>query len=144
MTVDEQIAEWQQRGIGITVGGVNLSALTRAESWRQASLDLPESEFTKLVIGFAECQGWTVYHQRPARTAQGWRTALQGRKGFPDLVMLRHGRLIVAELKSAKGTLSADQVWWRNEFRKCQVPWPNEPHYVWRPVDWPSIVEVLK
>ena len=71
-----------------------------------------EAQFTTIVIEMAKALGWLVYHQRPARTAKGWRTALQGHAGFPDLVLAKDGRVIFAELKSAKGRLSDAQKGW--------------------------------
>lgn len=51
-------------------------------------------------------------HFRPARTAQGWRTAVSGDgKGFLDLVLLGR-RLLVRELKVPGGRVSADQRLW--------------------------------
>ncbi|MCI0542945.1 MAG: hypothetical protein L0Z49_00695 [Actinobacteria bacterium] len=59
--------------------------------------------------GYAMVRGWRVCHFRPATTRDGWRTAVQGHPGFPDLVLARRGRVVFAELKAA---LSAEQLEW--------------------------------
>jgi hypothetical protein len=46
---------------------------------------LSEAAFTDAVIELARLGGWRVAHFRPARTASGWRTPVQGDgAGFPD------------------------------------------------------------
>lgn len=52
-------------------------------------------------------------HFRPARTARGFRTAVQGDGiGWPDLVIVGPHRVLYRELKSARGTVSAQQRAW--------------------------------
>lgn len=77
-----------------------------------AAMQAPnETEFLRQVTELAEMLGWRTAHFRPARTAHGWRTPVQGSlgKGFPDLVMLRRDRVLFVELKGHKGVLSAEQ-----------------------------------
>lgn len=89
---------------------------------------MTESEFQQRVIDLAKLQGWYVHHVRPARTANGWRTAVQGHSGFPDLVLAKPGHLIIAELKSARGRLGPGQRQWLEALA---------PHArIWRPDDW--------
>lgn len=83
-----------------------------------------EGQFTTAVIDLAHYRGWLVAHFRPARTVTGWRTAMQGDKGFPDLVMARDGRVIYAELKVGKNDLTVDQRKWSAALDEM---------YVWRP-----------
>lgn len=71
-------------------------------------------------------------HFRPAQTARGWRTPMQGQPGFPDLVLAASGRLLLVELKSDKGRLSTDQKQWIAELGEHAV--------VWRPRDWDTRV----
>ncbi len=98
------------------------------------NLGLNERDFTTKVIARAKAMGWLVYHARPARTSQGWRTAGQGTpKGFPDLCLALDGVVLFVELKSEKGRLSDDQKDWL-----CHTNGA-----VWRPRDWPAICEVL-
>ena len=71
-------------------------------------------------------------HQRPARTMNGYRTAIQGHTGFPDLVLLRPPRLVFAELKGPRGKVQHDQALWLNGLEV--VPYVEQ--YLWRPKDW--------
>jgi hypothetical protein len=101
---------------------------------------LTEAEFTRQVIALAKLHGWLVAHFRPARTAKGWRTPCQGdAKGFPDLVMLRHERIIVAELKVGRGILTLSQDRWLLAFRRVGIE-----VYQWYPEDWELIEKVLE
>ena len=80
---------------------------------------MSEEDLLTCCINLAQLLGWRVAHFRPARTAKGWRTAMQGDTGFPDLVLVeprdRWMRPIMwVELKSEKGTLSPDQEAWRD------------------------------
>jgi len=99
----------------------------------------PEEALLGHVVKYARHRGWIVYHQRPARTKYGWRTALMGDKGFPDLVMLRNGRVVIAELKSDRGTTSFQQRVWLGCWREV----PGVEVYLWKPKDWTQILEVL-
>lgn len=94
------------------------------------------------VIELAHLCGWLVHHQRPARKADGgWVSAIAGDKGFPDLVLAKKGRMLLAELKTGKARLSADQKVWRDaltgESGICYF-------HVWRPEDWDEIVKALR
>ena len=131
--------------------------------WDPPPLDCSEDAFQALVIDYARLHGWLVHHTRPARTAQGWRTSLQGDAGFSDLVMARGGRVVFAELKAAKGRLTAEQQRWQEAFprpvfvEECDLgrgfflgralgsgiaaPCVS---YLWRPADWEELVEVLR
>lgn len=93
---------------------------------------LPEAKFQTTVIEAAQWYGWIVHHGRPARTEKGWRTAVQGLAGFPDLVLARRGRVILAELKTDRAQPSLNQRRWLAELG------PNGR--LWRPVDWPEIL----
>lgn len=62
-------------------------------------------------------------------------TPIQGTIGLPDLLLVRAPRLIIAELKSEIGRLTAEQQVWLNELERCV----GVETYVWRPRD---IVEV--
>jgi hypothetical protein len=51
---------------------------------------ITEAEFLAQVLQLAKLCGWLTAHFRPAKTAHGWRTAVQGDgAGWPDLVLLR-------------------------------------------------------
>lgn len=99
-----------------------------------------EDGFLGTVIELARLRHWLVYHQRPARTRNGWRTAIQGAPGFPDLVLVRPatGGLLFVELKTERGGLTSEQKTWLEALREVGLP-----VRVWRPRDWPEIEEAL-
>ena len=70
-----------------------------------------EREWQRQVTDAAELFGWTWGHFRPAQTSKGWRTPVSGPlgSGYPDLILVRDGRLIFADLKAQDGRLSPDQ-----------------------------------
>lgn len=68
-----------------------------------AALPVTEGQLQAAVIGAARSLGWRIAHFRPAATARGYRTPMQGHKGFPDLVLARAGVVFVWELKGWQG-----------------------------------------
>ncbi len=101
-------------------------------------LPVSEAAFTDAVIHLAQLKGWRVFHQLPARKADGsWRSATQGDIGFPDLILCRES-LLVVELKSETGRISDGQALWIAAFTAAGI----EVH-VWRPSDWDQVVEAL-
>jgi hypothetical protein len=110
--------------------------------WYAATVNLMmlEADLERTVVDAAKTLGWRVAHFRPAQNSRGnWRTpvAYDG-AGFPDLVLVRD-RLVVAELKSDKGRVSAAQQDWLNMFRAAGVE-----TYVWRPKDLNEVFQVLQ
>ena len=110
------------------------------------TLKMSEEELQGGVIDLARLQGWRVAHFRPARTEQGWRTpvAADG-KGFPDLLMLRHPRLLVVELKSDRGRMTPEQEQWMHDWMAfagtlhvgLEVGAKTEIGvHIWTPGDW--------
>ena len=66
-------------------------------------------------IEMAQVHGWLVHHQRPAMTARGWRSAIQGTPGFPDLVLCGgpgSSNLLIWELKTEAGSVTNEQDCW--------------------------------
>lgn len=103
---------------------------------------MTERDLETAVLDLSKLLRWRRAHFRPAQTRQGWRTPVSGDGvGWPDLILARPPRLIVAELKSAVGRLTADQDAWLSDLAACGI----EVH-VWRPVnlDDGSIVEALR
>lgn len=79
--------------------------------------------------GLASTLGWRlVYHTLRSKGS---------RAGFPDRVLVRE-RVVFAELKSAKGRLSADQVEWLDGLSIA-----GAECYVWSPPDLDEIGLVL-
>lgn len=74
------------------------------------------------ILDLARLYGWQrIAHFRPARTARGWRTPLEGDPGFPDLVLIRDGQLLVREVKSGSGRLTHEQMAWLAGFCEAGV-----------------------
>lgn len=106
---------------------------------------ITENEFTAQVIQLAQACGWRVAHFRPARTATGWRTAVQGDgKGFPDLVLAHkeRGRVIFAELKVGNNKPSPEQNDWLQTLAAVSIS-AGVSVYLWTPDDWPEIEREL-
>lgn len=104
---------------------------------------MTEADLQRLVTDAAELYGWLWAHFRPAQTAQGWRTPVQGPlgTGFPDLVMVneKQGRVMFVELKSATGKLSDQQYLVRGVFLDAGA----EFHVV-RPADFDHFLTKLR
>ena len=107
-----------------------------AEQLRDAAT---EDEWKDTVVGYATLRGWLVHHDRPARTNKGYRTAIQGNAGFPDLVLTRFGEpVLFVELKSATGALRPEQIVWRDTLIAAGAEWR-----LWRPSDWDEVAATL-
>ena len=102
---------------------------------------ISEAEFQRQVLQLARYCGWRRAHFRVARTAKGWRTAVEGDgAGFPDLILIhaQRGRLIVAELKRDGEAPTAEQQAWLMAWAEV-----GAETFVWRPADWPAIQQIL-
>ncbi|MCK9569908.1 VRR-NUC domain-containing protein [Candidatus Pacearchaeota archaeon] len=105
---------------------------------------MKESEFQQQIIDVAHLHHWLVAHFRGVRIQRKdgsvyFATPVQADgEGFPDLVMLKPSRMVVAEIKSDKGKLSEAQEEWLNQWELA-----GAEVYVWRPKDWDKIIEVL-
>lgn len=154
-SLDEAIRNGSAR-----VTSVNTSHLTQAEGVRFAvathddlveALGQSEDYFQKQVIDLAHSHGWKVAHFRKVRVQRAdgstyWETpvAADG-KGFPDLLMTRASRhqIIVAELKVGKNQPSDEQWEWIHDLGDILVDLPNSAVVIWRPEDWPTIIQHL-
>lgn len=99
-----------------------------------------EKEFSQAIVDIARLLGWRVYRTHDSRRSPA---------GFPDLVLVRDGRLVFAELKTERGRVTADQQEWLaalGEVEQSVDGWTEKfvRVYVWRPSDWPEIESVLK
>ena len=97
---------------------------------------MTEAELSALVEEALGLGGWRWQHQRPARTKHGWRTAISGHKGWPDIYAVRAGKALALELKSAKGRLTIDQQRWLTELGSLGHSDDHLMVFVWRPKDW--------
>lgn len=104
--------------------------------------DLLEAQFQAQVEQLATMHGWAWMHMDKALNDRGrWRTPVRGGlgPGFPDLLLVKGERIIFAELKrqGSKPTGLQDEVLTTLSQVKCAEV------YVWRPADWPLILECL-
>jgi hypothetical protein len=103
------------------------------------ALPITERAFMEQILELATYRGWESLHLRPAMTRRGWVTPVQGTMGvgFPDLMLVRDGRLVFMEVKSEKGRVSPAQASVREVLK------PIAPCYVVRPSDWDFIEREL-
>jgi hypothetical protein len=107
----------------------------------ESLVKVSEESFQSSVIHFAILNGWYVHAERPAMSSKGYRTPIQGKPGWPDVVLCHPGKkkFYIFELKSNTGRLSVEQQKWIKALNicgiKCQVFWPS---------DWPEIEQILK
>ena len=94
------------------------------------NLAISEKRFQDAVVQLAQILHFRVYHTYDSRRST---------PGYPDLTLVREGRLIFAELKSEKGKMSKAQKEWEYDLRQTCAE-----YYEWRPSDWEAIVEVLQ
>jgi hypothetical protein len=91
-----------------------------------------EADLLAAVLYLAKLWGWRSLHIRAGRTAQSWRTSVQGDGvGFPDLLLVRGDRVIVAELKSSTGRTTTAQSEWLIACGGAGIE-----NYIWRPQHW--------
>lgn len=101
---------------------------------------ISERAFQASVVRYARLMGWRIAHFRPGRMQSGnWVTPMQGDVGFPDLVLVRGGRLVFAELKRASKKPTAAQREWLEDLNACD----GVEVYVWTPDHWDAIEVVL-
>jgi hypothetical protein len=112
----------------------------------QAILDATsEAAWQKQVENGAETLGWHIFHDaatnraRKCRQCGAFTPGPRNVKGFPDLLMLKGPRLVVAELKDEYGEVSEEQQRWLDWFRAI----PGVEVYVWRPRDSDAVTRIL-
>lgn len=105
---------------------------------------ISEAAFQEQVIDLAHELGWRVAHFRRVRVLRKDGTfyhqtpvAADG-AGFPDLLLTRLERIAVIELKVGRNKPTDEQLAWLAAFNVAGVP-----NKVFRPDDWPQIVEFL-
>lgn len=89
---------------------------------------ISEAAFQARIMDAARRLGWLVHHS-PRSTVRGrTMTAVVGYPGLPDLILARHGVLILAELKVGRNKPSPQQLEWL----AMLGPFGR----LWRPEDW--------
>lgn len=111
-------------------------ALTPAQ--QTLATAMTEAEFEDAIIDLATRLGWRIHAERPGRSEKGWRTAIKGMAGYPDLTLVRGGRLVFAELKSERGRLSEEQNAWIDALVRVAEASKDDlmDVFVWRPTNW--------
>lgn len=94
---------------------------------------MSEADWQRRLMDTARLAGWMCAHFRPAKTQRGrWVTPMAGDKGFPDLVLAKGGRLLLAELKTDKGKPTVEQQAWLAEL--------GAHGRLWRPANWEAVL----
>lgn len=112
---------------------------TAMESYRAQET---EARFLARVTDLAQLQGWRWMHIRPGLNERGrYRTPVAGSlgAGWPDLVLVRHDRLIFAELKAERGRITNLQLGVLQVLNGARAE-----TYVWKPSDWGTIERILE
>jgi hypothetical protein len=102
------------------------------------SPDVSEADFQRAVIELAKLRGWRVWHDNDSR---------RNAAGFPDLIMVRRGRLVLAELKAQRGRLRPEQDGWLRDLAIVEAEAEGTgavAERLWRPSDWSEIQAVLR
>ncbi len=90
-----------------------------------------EKEFQQAVMNQLKEHGWMAYHTWNSRRSA---------PGFPDVVAVKGGRLLMVELKKEGEDPDSNQQEWLD--RLGQVP--GIISGVWRPGDWDEILAILE
>lgn len=93
-------------------------------------MKISERQLQESVQTLAEYLGWWVWHDNDSR---------RNKAGWPDLVLIRPGRLIFAELKTETGRLTIEQ---RRILSMLYAA--KQEVYIWRPNDMETIRGILK
>lgn len=114
---------------------------------KMPSLKATEAQWQDAIVEAAKATGWLVHAERAAQTGQGWRTAIQGHKGFPDLVMVhpRRARVLFIELKRKPNKATKEQLDWLAALERIVI---HAEQYVmarllYVPDDVPSLLKFL-
>lgn len=102
-------------------------------------LTISEAAFQRTVTDLAYRAGWRVCHIPTVPVLRGRAvrhvTAYTGHSGLPDLILARHGVVLLVELKRQHGRLTPEQRLWLAAL--------GGHGHCWRPSDWPAIVATL-
>lgn len=99
--------------------------MTSVADYRRIAIrDMSEAELQASVVDLAQRLGWRCYHTYDSRRSG---------PGFPDLMMVRNGRMVIAELKRQGRYPRPAQRAWLDDLRQVSG---NITVAVWRPSDW--------
>lgn len=120
-----------------------IASMANAASVRDKD-DWSEAEFQRNLITLAHGLNYSCAHFRTVRVQRAngsvsYQTPVQADgAGFPDLVMVGHGRVIFVELKANKGRVRPEQETWINMLREG-----GATVFLWRPKQWEEIASLL-
>lgn len=92
---------------------------------------MKERDWQRTILEAARYLNWHVYHTFDSRRSAA---------GFPDLLLIKPPRLLVIEVKTERGRVTAAQESWLALFAAL----PGVTALVARPSDWPAVEAVLK
>lgn len=92
---------------------------------------MSEDDWQSRVVAYAKLLQLLVWHDNDSR---------RNDPGFPDWVLVGPGGVVFAELKKHTGKVSLEQQRWINAINQAR----NGEAYVWRPIDWPEVQQVLR
>ena len=95
--------------------------LRKARKAARVYVNILEADFQAQVVKLALVLGWKVYHTHDSRRSH---------EGFPDLILIRRSRLIVAELKTRKEKTTDEQRQWLAAFSGIER---SHEVSLWRP-----------
>lgn len=88
------------------------------------TLPVPTEDVEQMaVIYYCKSKGYPVHHSNNEMYTTSWKQKRRSKelgtaKGFPDLIVLAHGKVIAIEMKRTKGsTTSPEQKWWIEDER---------------------------
>jgi hypothetical protein len=91
---------------------------------------MTEDQLLNAVRQYARLMGWLTFHVHDSRRSE---------PGYPDLTLVRGGRLIFAELKKEGGKVTPEQRAWLTELGDvARYSMGNVAVYTWKPSDWHS------
>lgn len=100
-----------------------------------------EAHLQKAVVQLAQTCGWRVAHFHDSRRQVNPDLFVGDRlaRGFPDLVLVRNGRMKFIELKTEKGRVSPSQDEWLADLKDVEADAAGRiTVHVWRPSHWDS------
>jgi len=96
---------------------------------RRDPLEMSEKQFEGAIKKLAGLYGYLYYHTYRSQKSPA---------GFPDCVLVGYGRVIYAELKTAKGQPTAEQYEWLLALHDA-----GQNVFLWRPDDIEDIANIL-
>jgi hypothetical protein len=113
-----------------TCTGYSLARVTPERPSKPAATHPMEKDWLQAVVDLAAFQGALVYHTHDSRRSAS---------GFPDLVIVVHGRVLFRELKRDGNKPTAEQRRWLTALAQA-----GQDAAVWTfPQDWPLVVEAF-